>query len=170
MKRSIFVAAVAAFLAGLAVGRYTLPQPPPVKESVPGSADDSLGTTPTAPIFTLSARATPAKNSSQISDPDPASTEAIIAALRNAMARPSDRHGRLEINKLIDGIDPKNVRPVIDRLQTLPNQRDKSVYVSLLIARWAEGEPLAALAYAQTTGTASDRKIAVSSAVPVVWA
>src|SRR5207248_586776 len=80
-------------------------------------------------------------------------SEAIIAALRNAMARPSDRHGQLEVSKLIDGIDPKSIRPVIERLQTLPNQREKSVYVAMLIARWAEGEPLAALAYAQTTGT-----------------
>src|SRR5207248_586774 len=84
--------------------------------------------------------------------------EAIIAALRNAMARPSDRHGQLEVSKLIDGIDPKSIRPVIERLQTLPNQREKSVYVAMLIARWAEGEPLAALAYAQTTGTPSDLK------------
>ena len=85
------------------------------------------------------------------------------------MARPSDRHGYLELSKLIDGIDPKNVRPVIDRFQTLPNQHDKSVYLAMLIARWAEGEPHAALAFAQTTGTVSDRKLTISAAVRA-WA
>ena len=85
------------------------------------------------------------------------------------MAHPSDRHNYLEVSKLIDGIDPKKVRPVIDRLQALPNQHEKSNYLAMLIARWAEGEPQAALAYAQTTGSPSDRKVAVSSAVRA-WA
>ena len=87
------------------------------------------------------------------------------------MARPSDRHSHLEVSKLIDGIDPKDVRPIIERLQALPRERDKSVYLSMLYARWAEGDPLAALAYAQdqTTGTPSDRKMAVSSIIRA-WA
>ena len=85
------------------------------------------------------------------------------------MAGPSDRHSYLEATKLIDGIDPKNIRPVIDAIQALPNQREKSIYLSMLVARWAEGEPQAALAYAQTTGPASDRRLMVSAAVRA-WA
>jgi len=53
------------------------------------------------------------------------------------MAHPSDRHRYLDASKLIDGIDPKNIRSVIDAFQAVPNQREKSVYLSMLLARWA---------------------------------
>ena len=87
------------------------------------------------------------------------------------MARPSDRHSHLEVGKLIDGIDPKDVRPIIERLQALPHERDKSLYIAMLYGRWAEGDPQAALVYAQdpASGSVSDRKIAVSSIIRA-WA
>ncbi|MEO7167884.1 MAG: hypothetical protein ABI016_12740, partial [Chthoniobacterales bacterium] len=85
------------------------------------------------------------------------------------MARPSDRRGYREASRLVDGLDPKNVRPVIDALQGMPNLREKSFYLAMLIARWAEGEPQAAVNYAQTTGNAADRKVTVAAAVRA-WA
>ena len=38
----------------------------------------------------------------------------------------------MELSKLIDGLDPKNVRPVIEAVQALPNQRKKMMVVSML--------------------------------------
>ena len=133
---STLLAVAVAFLAGLAVGRYTTADrantsPPSASES--DSLGDDLGPvrlvvpTPVAPIGQ-------AKLASNAGSP---STATIVAALKNAMAHPSDRHGYLEASKLIDGIDPKNIRSVIDAFQAVPNQREKSVYLSMLLARWA---------------------------------
>ena len=59
----------------------------------------------------------------------------------------------MELSKLDRGVDPKEVRPVISAVQTLPNQTKKMMVVSMLSSRWAEADPNAALGYAQTTGT-----------------
>ena len=155
---------VAAFLAGMALGRYTLPRPPALADSIADEVN-SLGEE-TAPVrLVTSFTPTPPRRSSSEGGAAPASLETVIAGLKNAMARPSDRRSYLEAGKLIDGIDPKNVRPVIDAFQALPHQREKSIYLSMLVARWAEGEPQAALAYAQSNGTASDRRLMVAAAV-----
>ena len=71
----------------------------------------------------------------------------------------------MEISKLIDGLDPKKIQPVIEAVQTLAHERKKTMLVSMLFARWAEGDPQAALAFAQTTGTTVERTANVSAAV-----
>ena len=164
---STLLAIVAAFLAGLAVGRFTLPHPPNVAASLADEVD-SLGED--APVRLVTSF-TPTPSGKLHNGHTSASTslETVIAGLKKAIARPSDRHTYIEASKLIDGIDPKNVRAVIDAFQTLPNQREKSVYLGMLVAHWAESEPQAALAYAQTTGTASDRRMLVAAAVSA-WA
>jgi len=148
---STLLAVVAAFLAGLAIGRYTIPQIQ--NRSGPVSLQiNSLGEN-SAPVRLIGpAAAPPFPLASAQPGSAPVTAETIIAGLKNAMAGPSDRHGYLEATKLIDGIDPKNMRPVINAIQVLPNQREKSIYLSMLVARWAEGEAQAALAYAQATG------------------
>ena len=165
---STLLAVAAAFLAGLAIGRYTIPHLQ--NRSAPVSLQiNSLGEN-SAPVRLIGpAAATPFPLASAQPGSAPVSAETIIAGLKNAMAGPSDRHSYLEASKLIDGIDPKNMRPVIDAIQALPNQREKSIYLACWCARWAEGEPQAALAYAQTTGPASDRRLMVSAAVRA-WA
>ena len=83
---------------------------------------------------------------------------------------PSLRSPQLSRGHQIDRWDrSENIRPVIDAIQALPNQREKSIYLGMLVARWAEGEPQAALAYARTTGPASDRSLMVSAAIRA-WA
>ena len=77
----------------------------------------------------------------------------------------SDRHGYMELSKLIDGLDPKNVRPVIDAVQALPNRRKKKMLVAMLFSRWADADPQAAIAYAQTAGTISERTMMITAAV-----
>jgi hypothetical protein len=93
------------------------------------------------------------------------STASVIAAIKNALAVSSDRHGYIELSKLIDGLDPKEARAVIDAMQTLPNQRKKLMLISMLFSRWAEADPQAALGYAQTTGNISERTRMVSATV-----
>jgi len=165
---STLLAVAAAFLAGLAIGRYTIPylqnRSGPVSLQINSLGENS------APVRLIGpAAALPLPLASAQPGSAPVTAETIISGLKNAMAGPSDRHSYLEATKLIDGIDPKNMRPVINAIQVLPNQREKSIYLSMLVARWAEGEPQAALAYAQTTGPASDRRLMVSAAVRA-WA
>ena len=144
------------FLAGLAIGRYTLPRNPDMSAPIVVETD-SLGENYASVRLGPNAATASSGRSSGKKSSAALSTEAIIASLRSAMGRPSDRHSYLEASKLIDGIDPKKIRPVIDAFQALPNQREKSIYLSMLVARWAEAEPQTALAFAQTTSHPSSQ-------------
>ena len=91
------------------------------------------------------------------SDPaDPAAplSENIIVAIENAAAHPGNRQLYSEVNELIENLDPKDVRPVMDAIQHLPNARERNTFMSMLIVRWAEGDPRGALDYAQTENAA----------------
>ena len=82
--------------------------------------------------------------------PEPAdSTENIIAKIKAALAHSSSRHTYATFSKLAEMVDAKNVRELLAFVQTLPKPQEKSMLVSLFVARWAELEPSAALAYAQ---------------------
>src|SRR4030095_8616506 len=80
--------------------------------------------------------------------------ENIIGAIENAAAHPGNRQLYSEVNDLIENLDPKDVRPVIDAIQHLPNARERNTFMSMLIVRWAEGDPRGALDYAQTENAA----------------
>jgi len=67
------------------------------------------------------------------------------------MAHPSDRHLYLKLSKLVDMIEPNNIRPILETVQNLPKQREKTILTSLLVSRWAESDPQSALAYASPT-------------------
>lgn len=58
---------------------------------------------------------------------------------------------------MIDSLDVQNVRPVIDAVERLQDQRQKKMAPAMLISRWAEADPQSALAYAQAqeNGTAN---------------
>ncbi|HEY1582135.1 MAG TPA: hypothetical protein VGF73_03435, partial [Chthoniobacterales bacterium] len=159
---AFLLALAVAFCGGLAMGRYSLDHPAKPAAGVAGS-NDSLGES-----FSPDDSRPRDSGSNRAGKPDPSaplSPAAIVARLKEAMAHPSDRHGYLEASKLIDAIDPKNIRVVIEQFQKLPAQREKSIYLALLISRWAEGDPQAALTYAQTSGSLSERRLAVTSAV-----
>ena len=166
----LFVLITLAFGAGLLIGRYSIPVTSGLASRPARLTSDSLGEGAgarlIAPPATIPPR--PAEQSNGTTAPGPASIATVIASLQNAMAHPSDRHGYLEASKLIDGIDPENIREVIAEFQRLPEQREKSIYLALLVSHWAESDPQAAVAYAQATGSASDRTLAVASAVRAV--
>ena len=78
----------------------------------------------------------------------------IIVAIENAAAHPGNRQVYTEVNELIENLDSKDVRPVIDAIQHLPNPRERNTFMSMLITRWAEGDPRGALDYAQSENAA----------------
>ncbi len=126
-----FLIAATAFLAGMAVDRYALSPSRPLVASGAKGAKSSNDKPLIAQLVAQLPAATsaPAKPGQASPSASPASDEEIMAALKSAMAHPSDRHGYLEASKLIDGIDPKNIRPIIAAFQDLPNQREKSMYL-----------------------------------------
>ena len=99
---STLLAVAAAFLVGLAVGRYTIPHLQ--NRSAPSSLQmNSLGEN-SAPVRLIDrSAATSLPVASTQPGSAPVSAETILAGLKNAMAGPSDRHSYLEVTKLIDG-------------------------------------------------------------------
>ncbi len=149
MKHPIFaVATTATFVAGVIVGHYAMPRS--VRLSAPAlSAANEISTR-------SSERTSPTLSISAPNQFDPAASlsENIIVAIENAAAHPGNRQIYSEVNELIENLDPKDVRPVIDAIQHLPNPRERNTFMSMLIARWAEGDPRGALDYAQTENAA----------------
>src|SRR6476646_3505170 len=147
MKHPIFaVVTSATFVAGVIVGHYAIPRS--VRLSAPAPANEiSTGS---------SERASPTLSISAPNQFDPAASlsENIIVAIENAAAHPGNRQIYSEVNELIENLDPKDVRLVIDAIQHLPDPRERNTFMSMLIARWAEGDPRGALDYAQTENAA----------------
>ena len=136
MKHRIFaVAATATFVAGVIVGHYAMPRS--VRLSTPAvSAANETSTR-------SSERTSPTLSISAPNQFDPAASlaENIIVAIENAAAHPGNRQLYSEVNDLIENLDPKDVRPVIDAIQHLLNPRERNTFMSMLITRWAEGDP-----------------------------
>src|SRR6476660_9031239 len=151
MKRPIFAAAATAtFFAGVIVGHYAIPRS--MRLSAPAlSAANEISTR-------SSERTSPTPSISAPNQFDPAASlsENIIGAIENAAAHPGNRQVYSEVNELIENLDPKGVRSVIDAIQHLPSQRERNTFMSMLIARWAEGDPQGALSYAQTEDAAKN--------------
>ena len=149
MKHPIFaVATTATFVAGVVVGHYAMPRS--VRLSAPAlSAANEISTRSSERTSQ-----TPSISASDKADPAASSSENIIGAIENAAAHPGNRQLYSEVNELIENLDPKDVRPVIDAIQHLPNPRERNTFMSMLIARWAEGDPRGALDYAQTENAA----------------
>ena len=149
MKHPIFaVATTATFVAGVIVGHYAMPRS--ARLSAPAlSAANEISTR-------SSERTSPTPSISAPNQFDPAasSSENIIGAIENAAARPGNRQVYSEVNELIENLDPKDVRRVINAIEHLPNARERNTFMSMLIVRWAEGDPRGALDYAQTENAA----------------
>ena len=115
------IIALAAFLVGLAVDHFVLP-PPTITVAKTPTILESLGETGMSHLVRTSRATTPAAPAKSAT---PVTIPSVIAAIKDALALSSDRHGYMELSKLIDGLDPKDVRPVIHAVQALPNQRKK---------------------------------------------
>src|SRR3989442_14566288 len=134
MKRfalPISIAAIA-FLIGVAIGHYSFPiattSSPSRPASAPGADVISSLTTNFAPRI-ISA---PASDSSEKSSGS-SNGETIIAGLKAALAHSDSRRAYLELGKLAESINDKNVGEVMAFAETLPKQREKSMLVSLLL-------------------------------------
>src|SRR6476620_12685949 len=151
MKRPIFAVVI--------VGHYAIPRS--VRLSAPAlSAANEISTR-------SSERTSPTPSISAPNQFDPAASlsENIIVAIENAAAHPGNRQLYSEVNDLIENLDPKDVRPVIDAIQHLPSQRERNTFMSMLITRWAEGDSAAAMAWVTQTPPGSERKGALQSLV-----
>ena len=93
------------------------------------------------------------------------STAEIIAKIKNALAHPGSRHTYATFSKLSESVDATNVRELLAFVQTLPKPQEKNMLVSLFVARWAELDPSAALAYAQALPGGVARNWALTSVV-----
>src|SRR5436309_1308665 len=139
----------------------------PPRESAAKPAAASLATTPlplassSVPSDDHAATSVASKNQSAA----PSSTQEIIAKIKEALSHSGSRHTYATFSRLSETVDPSNVREVLAFVQTLPKPQEKSMLVSLFIARWAEFEPAVAIAYAQALPAGAARNWALTSAV-----
>ena len=70
----------------------------------------------------------------------------VIAALKNALARPNNRQVYKTLSRLVDSMDAGNVREVLSYAQRLPKEQDKAGLLSLIFIRWGELNPTEAVA------------------------
>ncbi|HSH38947.1 MAG TPA: hypothetical protein VK993_09185, partial [Chthoniobacterales bacterium] len=147
MKRFILPISIAipALLAGVAIGHYTTlaPVSSPTHASAsttslrPAGPTNAPRTTPTPIVRSLAAEA---------EEPEAAPTSGnIIDRMKAALARPGGRRTYATFSKLADSIDPNNVRQVLAFAEGLQNPQEKSMVLSLVVGRWAEFEPQAAI-------------------------
>ena len=157
--------AVPALLAGIAIGHYVAPAP--TSSSTQSSASTSSSqrmvstnaprTTPTPIVSSLEA---------EPAEPEAGSTsDNIIDRMKAALARPGGRRTYATFSKLADSIDPDNVRAVLAFAEGLQKPQEKSMVLSLVVGRWAEFDPQAAIDYAQKIPPGTSRNWAITSAV-----
>ena len=89
----------------------------------------------------------------------------LIAQLKAALGRPGSRRTYATFSKLADSIDAKNVKEVMAFAESLQKPQEKSMLLSLVVGRWAEFDPQAAIAYAQNLPPGTSRNWALTSAV-----
>jgi len=148
VKHRLFMVATATFVAGVIVGHYAMPRSarlpaPTVSATNETSIRSSEGSSPTLSISTPNQF-----------DPAASLSENVIVAIENAAAHPGNRQIYSEVNNLIETLDPKDVRPLIDAIQHLLNPHERNTFMSMLITRWAEGDLRGALDYVQIENAA----------------
>src|SRR6476646_9667972 len=68
----------------------------------------------------------------------------IITAIENSVAHPTDRNLSGEVRHLIETVDAKDIPAALDAILSLPNQRERNMFMSMLITRWASTDPATA--------------------------
>src|SRR6187200_886990 len=123
MKHPIFAAvATATFVAGVIVGHYAMPRS--VMHWAPTLSAANEISTPSS-----ERTSTPSISAPDQFDPAASLSENIIGAIEHAAAHPGNRQVYSEVNELIENLDPKDVRPVIDAIQHLPNPRERNTFM-----------------------------------------
>src|SRR3954470_6448198 len=157
--------AITALLIGIGIGRFTV-------SSAGDHAPRTTATVANEPATSadpVNPRAVPPKQSAAPSKSNPSapvdSAENIIAKIKTGLTQFNSRHAYATFSKLAEAIDSSNVREVLAFVQTLPKPQEKSMLISLFVARWAELEPQAAIAYAEALPPGTSRNWALTSAV-----
>src|SRR3954467_7089579 len=145
------VIAITALLIGIGIGRYTTSsaRQVPARSNNPSIANDPAVSNDPTKQRPLLPNQTPSRTKS---NPAPASSESaqnIIAKIKAGQIQFNSRRAYATLSKIVESIDASNVREVMAFVQTLPKPEEKSMLMSLVIGRWAELDPAAAVAYAQ---------------------
>src|SRR3954467_97060 len=168
MQRFALPIAIAstALLIGIGIGRLTVsstgenaPRATATVANAPSTAPDPVNPQAVPPKQT----ALPLSKSNPSAPAD--SAENIIAKIKTGLNQFNSRHAYATFSKLAEAIDSSNVRDVLAFVQTLPKPQEKSMLISLFVARWAELEPQAAIAYAEALPAGTARKWTLTSAV-----
>ena len=112
MKRAVLavvLGVIISFLAGFIAGRQTMTRR---EFSLPRNPL-SLGNRP-AKVHSSDSQPVSLSGAEAAESTGPLTTEALIAKLKAAMMQPSDRRGYLEASRLIDSLDPSQIRPILD--------------------------------------------------------
>src|SRR6266446_5239486 len=158
------VIAITALLIGIGIGRYTSSSSEVIgpRTSAHNSSEPRPTNPANPPAVSVPHNPPPSRsNAPQSSD----SAENIIAKIKSALTHSGSRHTYATFSKLSETVDATNIREVLAFVQTLPKPQEKSMLVSLFVARWAELDPSAAIAYAQALPAGTARNWALTSAV-----
>ena len=159
----VFIA-ITALLVGIFIGRSTSSSVPGIvspRQNSPVSTEttaNSLDPSPVSPRNNVAA-------SNSTKPEAAASSENIISKIKVALANSGSRHTYATFSKLAEEVDAKNVSEILAFVQTLAKPVEKSMLTSLFVGRWAELEPKAAIAYAQTLPAGTARNWAIASAL-----
>src|ERR1700681_2389446 len=166
MQRFTFpiFSALTALVAGIAIGHYALPLQktfPSSSKHAAASLSQPAAISPTSPLTSASSALSPIADSKD-SGFDSSSKKNLIAELQSALAQTGSRRTYAAFSKLTDSIDEKNVHEVLAFAEGVSKPQDKSMLISLIVGRWAEFDPKAAIDYAQSAPLGSDRNRALT--------
>src|ERR1041385_6685985 len=147
---------IVAFGIGIVFGSYFFPakpaQPPaalPKKSTETQSLETPLIAKP------ISSPSLAAPESEE--KPTAIETGKLIEKIQAALAKPGYRRTNAELAKVADLVNQNNVRDLLAFAETLTKRQEKQTLVSLLVGRWAEFDPQAAIAFVQSKPNDSSR-------------
>jgi hypothetical protein len=101
--------------------------------------------------------ATPSQISARVDQTAPAE---IIGAIEAAAKHETDKHVESELAGLVAGLSVSDVPKVLASAEKVGSKRERNILLSMLLARWVEGDPPAALNYAQQQREGRDELVA----------
>ncbi len=156
--------ALIALIVGIAIGHYAFPlqkiSPAQYQTSVPTKR---VVISPTSSLPSTKSALPPIVDSKE-SAPD-SSSKNLIANLQAILAQPGNRRAYAAFSKLTDSINEKNVHEVIAFAAKQSKAQEKNTLISLILGRWAEFDPKAAIDYAQSVPPGVERNRALSGAI-----
>jgi hypothetical protein len=163
------VVGACALSVGLAGGFFagrSSPAGPPAGATQPKST--APATTPTPAIAKRTAKESrsadsPTANATASSGSAPRSLDEIVAKLRQAITDPNFSRSGQNLFEAMQHLAPADIPTVLDQLKAPTGQRNFYAVLSVLMPRWAESDPAAALAYAQALPRANERQMALAA-------